>query len=202
MKKLFRNHSLLITIVFTILTVFSTGILNATQAFAASTASITVTNTPQFLSMTNNVSTYNFNATGAAHAGVLPSTTYYSNPGGQTTAPSSTVVDGECAFQITDASSVAIDIVFTASNFSGGSDNSTNGNTGTAGATSYGAYTYVSGVALASKVECSSSASATGISNLGASSTKYWGLMINEQTGAWTGATPATFTLLATASAH
>ena len=202
MKRFFIKHSLLITIAFAVITVFSTGILNVAQTLAASTASITVTNTPQFLSMTNNVSTYNFNATGAAHAGVLPSTTYYSNPGGQTTAPSSTVVDGECAFQITDASSVAIDIVFTASNMATGSDNSTNGNTGTAGATSYGAYTYVSGVLLSSKVVCQSSASATGISNLGASATKYWGLQINEQTGAWTGATPATFTLLATASAH
>ena len=200
MKRLFNKKWLLI--LFSFMLVIGLVVGMSMPTLAASTASITVTNTPQFLSMTNNVSTYNFNATGAAHAGVLPSTTYYSNPGGQTTAPSSTVVDGECAFQITDASSVAIDIVFTASNFSGGSDNSTNGNTGTAGATSYGAYTYVSGIALASKVECSSSASATGISNLGASATKYWGLQINEQTGAWTGATPATYTLLATASAH
>ena len=173
----------------------------AAPVSAATTAVVTVTNTTQFISITNNVSTYNFNATGAAHAGVLPSTTYYSNPNSQIVAPSATVVDGECAFQITDASSVAIDIVFTASNMSSG-DASTNGNTGTAGATSYGAYTYVSGIALASKVECSSSGSATGITNLGASSTKYWGLQLNEQTNAWTTVTPATFTLTATASAH
>ena len=171
-------------------------------AMAATTAVVTVTNTTQFLSITNNVSTYNFDATGAAHAGVLPSTTYYSNPASQIVAPSATVVDGECAFQITDASSVAIDVTFTASNMATGSDNSTNGNTGTAGATSYGAYTYVSGIALASKVECSSSGSGVGISNLGASATKYWGLQLNEQTNAWTGSTPATFTLTATASAH
>jgi hypothetical protein len=173
----------------------------ASPAMAATTAVVTVTNTTQFLSITNNLSTYNFNATGAAHAGVLPSTTYYSNPASQIVAPSATVVDGECAFQITDASSVAIDVTFTASNMTSG-DASTNGNTGTAGASSYGAYTYVSGIALTGKVVCPSSASAVGISNLGASSTKYWGLWLNEQTNAWTTVTPATFTLTATASAH
>lgn len=199
MKGLFKRKWSLVLITFILVIGLAVGMTVPT--LAASTATVTVTNTTQFLSITNNVSTYNFNATGAAHLGVLPSTTYYSNPLGQTTAPSSTVVDGECAFDVTDASSVAVDITFTASNMSSG-DASTNGNTGTAGATSYGAYTYVSGIALASKVECSSSGSAVGISNLGASSAKYWGLQINEQTNAWTTATPATFTLLATASAH
>ena len=200
MKSLFKRKWVLVLFTFTLVIGLVVGMTMPT--LAASTATVTVTNTTQFLSITNNVSTYNFNATGVAHAGVLPSTTYYSNPTtSQVTAPSSTVVDGECAFQITDASSVAVDITFTASNMSSG-DASTNGNTGTAGATSYGAYTYVSGIALASKVECSSSGSAVGISNLGASSTKYWGLQLNEQTNAWTTATPATFTLLATASAH
>ena len=199
MKGMFKRKWLLG--LFTLVLAVSLVIGMAVPTMAATTAVVTVTNTTQFLSITNNVSTYNFNATGAAHAGVLPSTTYYSNPASQIVAPSATVVDGECAFQLTDASSVAVDIVFTASNMSSG-DASTNGNTGTAGATSYGAYTYVSGVALASKVVCQSSASAVGISNLGASSTKYWGLQLNEQTNAWTTITPATFTLTATASAH
>ena len=96
---------------------------------------------------------------------------------------------------------MAIDVTFTASNMSGG-DASTNGNTGTAGATSYGAYTYVSGVLFASKVLCKSSGSGVGITNLGASATKYWGLQLNEQTNAWTTVTPATFTVTATAAAH
>jgi hypothetical protein len=169
---------------------------------ALTSAVVTVTNTTQYVAISNNLSSYNFNATGAAHLGVLPSTTYYSNPGGQTTAPSATVVDGECAFDVTDASSVAVDIVANASDMSGGTDNSTNGNTGTAGATSYGSYTYVSGVLLSSKVLCKSSASATAISNLGASANKYWGLMLLEQTNAWTGVTAATFTITLTASAR
>jgi hypothetical protein len=197
MKTIFRNKKLLALLVtFVTLAVF------AFANIAATTATVTVTNTPQFISATNSPTTYNFNATGAAHAGVLPSTTYYSNPSSQIVAPSATVVDGECAFTVTDASSVAIDCTSNMSDMTGGSDNSTNGNTGTAGATTYGSYTYISGIALASKVLLKSSASGVCISNLGASSTKLWGIQLNEQTNAWTGATPATMTLTMTFSAH
>jgi hypothetical protein len=197
MKTIFRNKKLLALLVtFVTLSVF------AFANTAATTATVTVTNTPQFISATNSPTTYNFNATGAAHAGVLPSTTYYSNPSSQIVAPSATVVDGECAFTVTDASSVAIDCTSNMSDMTGGSDNSTNGNTGTAGATTYGSYTYISGIALASKVLLKSSASGVCISNLGASSTKLWGIMLLEQSNAWTGATPATMTLTMTFSAH
>ena len=168
---------------------------------AATTAVITVTNTTQYIAVT--VSPTSYTLSGISSRGVLPSTTYYTNPGGQTTAPSSTVVDGECAFTMTNSSAIACDFVFAASNFTSGSDMSTNGNTGTAGATSYGCYTYVSGVLLASKVECSSSASGTGISNMaGSGATLKWGFQMNEQTNAWTGGTAGAFTVTATASAH
>ena len=200
MKGLFKRKWFLVLITFVLVIGMVVGM--TVPAMAATTAVVTVTNTTQFISISNNVSTYNFNAAGAAHAGVLINTTYYSNPGGQTTAPSAMVVDGECAFDVTDASSVAVDIVANSSDMSGGSDNSTNGNTGTAGATSYGAYTYVSGVLLSSKVLCKSSGSGTAISNLGAAANKYWGFQINEQTNAWTGSTAATFTVTLTASAH
>jgi hypothetical protein len=104
---------------------------------------------------------------------------------------------------MTNSSAVACDFVFAASDFTSGSDQSTNGNTGTAGATSYGCYTYVSGVLFASKVECSSSASGTGISNMaGSGATLHWGFQMNEQTNAWTGGTAGSFTVTATASAH
>ena len=203
MRGLFKRKWFLVLVSF--VTVLTMTLAMAIPTLAASTATVTVTNTTQFLSISNNVSTYNFNATGVAHAGVLPSTTYYSNPTtSQVTVPSTTVVDGECAFDVTDASSVAVDIVINAANMSGGSDNSTNGTAGTdaAGATSYGADVYVSGVLFASKVLCKSSASSVSISNLGAAANKYWGLQINEQTNAWTGSTPATFVVTLTASAH
>jgi hypothetical protein len=176
--------------------------LTAIPIQAATTATITVTNTTQYLAISVSPTTYNFNATGAAHPGVLPSTTYYSNPGGQTTAPSSTVVDGECAFTATNGSSVAGDITNNMSDMTGGTDNSTNGNTGAAGATSYGSYTYISGIALASKVLLKSSASGVAISNLAAAGTKMFGIQLNEQTNAWTGATAATMTVTLTVAAH
>lgn len=99
---------------------------------AATTAIITVTNTTQYVAVSVSPSTYTLN--GISSRGVLPSTTYYTNPAGQTTQPGSTVADGDCAFTMTNSSAVACDFVFTASNFSAGSDQSTNGNTGTAGA--------------------------------------------------------------------
>ena len=92
MKGLFKRKWFLA--IFTFMLVIGLVVGTTVPTYAATTAVVTVTNTTQFVSISNNVSTYNFNATGAAHAGVLPSTTYYSNPGGQTTAPSATVVDG------------------------------------------------------------------------------------------------------------
>jgi len=171
-------------------------------AYAATTATITVTNTPQFLGITVAPTTYNFNATGAAHPNVMPNTTYYSNPLGQTTAPSATAVDGECAFTITNTSNVGTDLTLTWSDFAGGSDNSTNGNTGTAGATSYGAYSYFSGIALASKVLLKSAGSGVGYSNLGATTNIKFGVQYNTQTSAWTGATATTSTITITTAAH
>jgi uncharacterized membrane protein YbhN (UPF0104 family) len=196
MKNLFKNKVVLLIMVLLTIAVW------VLPNIAATSATVTVTNTPQFVSISNAPSTYNFNATGAAHAGVLPSTTYYSNPLGQTTSPSATVAAGECPFTVTDASSVAVDITNNMSDMSGGSDNSTNGNTGTAGTTTYGAYTYLSGVLFSSKTVLKSSASVVAISSLSASGTQLWGIQLSEQTNAWTGATAATMTLTMTAAAH
>ena len=95
MKGLFKRKWFLVLITFVLVIGMVVGM--TVPAMAATTAVVTVTNTTQCVSISNNVSTYNFNAAGAAHAGVLINTTYYSNPGGQTTAPSAMVVDGECA---------------------------------------------------------------------------------------------------------
>lgn len=202
MRGLFKRKWYLVLVTFVLVIGMVVGMTVPTMAAPTTTAVVTVTNTTQFISISNNVSTYNFNATGAAHLGVLPSTTYYSNPAGQTTAPASTVADGDCAFDVTDASSVAVDIVANSSDFTAGSDQSTNGNTGTAGTTTYGAYTYVSGIAYSAKVLCKSSGSGTAISNLGATASKYWGFEIHEQTSAWSGTTAGQFTITLTASAH
>jgi hypothetical protein len=174
-------------------------LVTALPAAATTTAVVTVTNTPQHLAITI-TSTYNFN--GISSRGTLVNTTYYSNPGGQTTAPSSTVLDAECALTVTNTSSVVTDLTANWSDMSGGSDNSTNGNTGTQGATTFGAYTYWSGIALASKVLCKSSASATAYSSLAANTNIKCGLQLNEQTNAWTAGTASTSTVTYTVTAH
>lgn len=169
-------------------------------AFAATTAVVTVTNTVQYLAVSVAGTTYNFN--GISARGVLPSTTYYSNPLGQTTAPSATVVDGECSWTLTNGSSVAADFVCDSSDMSGGTDNSTNGETGTAGATSYGAYSYYSGMTFTSKVLMKKSGSTNYAANLAAAGTLKAGIQLNEQTNAWTGGTAPTFTVKYTVAAH
>ena len=197
MKSLFKRKWVLILLVATMLV----AVLAPMAALAATTATITVTNTPQFIAITIDHTTWTVNGlTGNSH--VLVSTAYYSNPLGDTVAPSTTVLDTECYFTLTNTANVATDITFNWSDMSAGSDNSTNGNTGTAGATSFGAYSYVSGVAIASKVLCKSSASGIAITNLGATTNKKFGFLINEQTNAWSGATGATSTITGTSVAH
>lgn len=202
--KVFKNKKWLL--ILTVFTVIATVIGMTAPAMAATTAVVTVTNTTQYLAITVSPITYNFNATGAAHAGVLPSTTYYSNAASnQVTSPTvGGALTGECAFTITNTSSVATDLTVTASNMSGGSDNSTNINTGYAndGATTFGCSTYFTGQASGAWVAAQSSSSSVGYSNLAATTNVTMGLIIKEQTTAWSGATPATFTVTITTAAH
>jgi hypothetical protein len=197
MKELFKKKWVLLAMVAMMLI----GILTPMSTLAATTATITVTNTPQYIAITIDHTTWTVNGlTGNSH--VLVSTTYYSNPLGDTVAPSTTVLDTECYFTLTNTANVATDITFNWSDMSAGSDNSTNGNTGTAGATSFGAYSYVSGVTIAGHVLCKSSASGIAIANLGATTNKKFGFSIAEQTNAWSGATGATSTITGTSVAH
>jgi hypothetical protein len=171
-------------------------------SLAATTAPVTVTQVFAFIGISNSASTYTLNSDNSGTGKVAPSTTYYSNPLGSTTAPSATVVDAECEWTLTNTSNIATDLTFLMADFAGGSDNSTNGNTGSAGATSYGCYTYISGVALASAVLCKSSGSGVGLSNLGATTNKKWGIKFLTQTNAATGPTAATSVLMCTATVH
>ncbi len=140
--------------------------------------------------------------TGSGKANI--NTTYYANPLGDTTAPSATVAQGECQFLITNTSTGAIDLTADMSDFSGGSDNSTNSNTGSNGATSFGAYCWYSGETYTNKGIMKSSGSTTGnlYSNLAASTNLYWGAEVKTQSNAWTGGTSATSTITITATAH
>jgi hypothetical protein len=202
MKGLFSRKSFIAIIA--VIMVLGSILAMTIPVAAATTAIVTVTNTTQYLAITVSPITYNFNATGAAHPGVLINTTYYSNPGAnQITSPTvGGALSTECAFTITNTSSVATDLTVTASNMSGGSDNSTNANSATAGATSYGCQTYFTGQASGSWVVCKSAGSSVGDSNLAAVTDINMGLIVAEQTNAWTGSTAATFTVTITTAAH
>jgi hypothetical protein len=172
------------------------------KVMAASTATIIVTNSPYFVSVTITPSSWSIN--GLTGSGLVNNaTTYYSNPLGDTLSPTvGGATNSQCYFNAANGMAIAVDLTVTSSNFSGGSDNSTNSNNGTAGATSYGAYTYFSGQTNLQWVICKSAGSSIGYSNLGSGGNVNFGLIIAEQTNAWSGGTPSSSTITVTSSAH
>jgi len=178
-------------------------LIPASAVLAQLSQDVTVTATPAFISITNAPSTWTINGLTGGSGVILVNTTYYANPeaGGNTTAPSSTVVDTECNFTITNTSSVAIDITVTWGSFTGGDATMTNSDAGTNGATTYGAYSWFSGDLYANKVIIQSSGSAVGKDGLAATTNIKWGAEILTRTGAWTGGTSSTSTLTVTATA-
>ena len=170
---------------------------------AATTAVVTVTQDPSFIGIAIDHATITLNSL-TGNSLVAPNTTYYTNPLGDTTAPSATVVDGECYFTITNTSTIATDLTGNMSDFSGGDNNSTNSNDGSNGASSYGAKAYYSGETYSGAVVIKSSGSTTGnfSSNLAATTNIKIGFWVKTQSGAWAGPTADTATLTITATAH
>ena len=174
----------------------------AIPAMAATTAPVTVTQVFAYISISNSASTYTLNSDNSANGLVTQATTYYTNPLGSLTAPSATVTDAQCEWTMTNGSNIPIDLTANMSNFSGSGENSTNGS-GTAGATAYAAWTYISGAALSAKVVMASAASSAMLSNmLVATTTKKWGMMFTTQSNAPASGGSSTANILVTATAH
>ncbi len=171
---------------------------------AATTATVTVTQAVSYIAITIAPTTYTLNSDNGASGKVSPNTTYYSNPLGSTTSPSATVDVGECDFTITNTSTIVTDLTGNMSDFSGGSDNSTNSNLGTNDTTKYGAYAYYSGETYSSKVILKASGSDTGNfkASLAATTNIKVGFELKTQSNAWTGANSATSTLTITSTVH
>ena len=107
-------------------------------AIAATTQDVTITATPTFISISNAPSTWTINGiTGDSKMDL--DTVYYANPLGDTTVPSTTVVDGECRFTLTNTSNVATDITVNCGHFTGG-DAMQNSDDGSNGANAYGGH--------------------------------------------------------------
>lgn len=169
---------------------------------AAVSDTVSVTATPAYISISVSPDTWTLNGiTGSAV--IEPSTTYYSNPLGDTSAPANPVVDGACTFTLTNTSTVSTDIVANWSDFTGAGDTMANSNSGSPAAATYGAASYVSGAAWpGGKVTVQSAASADMINNLGATTNKKFGFQIYTRTNIWTAANVMSGTITVTASLH
>lgn len=172
----------------------------ALPVLAATSQNVTVTATPAFISISNAPGDWTIGGiTGTGK--ITPDTIYYSNPLGDTVAPSATVVDGECRFTITNTSTIAIDLTVNFPNHTGG-DASQNSNLGTNDTTKFGAYSYFSGKLFSAKVIAQASGSAEAYDNLAAATGIKWGLMYESQSDEWTSGTAMTSTVTISASAH
>lgn len=123
----------------------------AVPVFGAPDDDITVTATPAYISITIAQDTWAPNdivGDGVTPKGTIaPATTYYANPLGDATAPTAgEIADGECYFEIANASTVATNITVNFPDFTGGDAmvNSTGGYTD-AEAGEFGASGYIPG---------------------------------------------------------
>lgn len=163
-----------------------------------SATDVTVTASPSYISFSSAPTTWTLN--GITGGGKIDeNTTYYANPLGDTTPPSSTVVNGECQFTWTNDSTVNIVITCNWGAFTGGDATMTNGNTGSNGATTFGAYSWYSGMTYSSKVITKSSGSDSLYTTSTPGEDKYWGAEITTRTDTWTGSGDSTATLSITA---
>lgn len=187
-------------IVLTVMLAMLLAVLFSVPVWGATSQDVTVTADPAYIAISNTPSTWTLNGI-TGDSTIAIDTVYYSNPLGDTTTPSTTVVDGECRFTITDTSDVNIDLTVTMSNFAGGDANMSNSDTGANGATTYGAYSWYSGLLYASKVITKTTGSSVLYTSVtpGGADIK-WGTEVETQTDAWTGGSSSTSTLTITAT--
>ena len=168
-------------------------------------AHVTVTARALFLSITNTPNTWTVNGI-VGSGSVNVDTIYYSNPTGETTAPSATVLAGECQFNVSNyASGTPCDLTVDWGAFTGGDTTMTNSGTGANGATTYGAYSYYEGQTFANAVVVKTTGSNEAYNastGLAAGASLLWGLQIETRTDVWTGGGASTSTVTITATEH
>lgn len=175
-----RRLKWLILIVLALALMFSVPLV----ALADTSAEVTVTAVPTYVSITNSPNAWTINGL-TGDGKIDKATTYYSNPGGDEVAPSATVVDGECRFTVNSTSSVNINLTINFANFTGG-DAMTNGNSGAGGVGTFGAKSYFSGTAWeGDAVIAQNSGSDVAYANMSAGEIM-WGLMVAVQTDDFT----------------
>jgi hypothetical protein len=125
---------------FAILLALALVLIPAGNAFALTTADVDVTATPAILSISNTPDAWPINSPNT----IIKSTTYYSNPGNETTDPGGVVLDSECLFTVTNNGQITADIGIAFPNFTGGAAWANSG-TGSATTVAFGASAYVEG---------------------------------------------------------
>jgi len=184
-----------------VILVIALAILPVSSVLAATSAQVTVTAVPGYIEISNAPSTWTIN--GIAGNGVLSAnTTYYASATSDNVTPTGAVADGECYFTITNASSCNTTVTVNFGNFSGGlgmNNSNDGGNTGT----TFGAYSYYTGLSdYASKVLAKASGSTGWSDNLtSAQGTLKWGLEVLTQGDDWgSGSDTMTATVTLTAT--
>ncbi len=191
-------------LIISIVTAIALLVIPVSGALAAPSENITVTAVPAYIAIANGQTTWTIN--GLENSGVMePDTLYYSNPasGGDTTAPSSTIINGECRFAVTNTSTVNIAIVVNFPN--PGSGESTNSGVATNGAATFAVHSYTSYATFnawpANKVVAKITGSDTLLTTASPGDEFWWGLEYESQSGAWTESTTMTSTVTITATA-
>jgi hypothetical protein len=183
----------------------------ASPAMAASSQNVTVTAQPAYITITNTGGGWTLNgyATVPGDGYCVPSTSYYSNKGGDTIAPSATVVQAECGFHISaDGSNVPLKLFVTMTDFAGGGANMTNG-AGTAGVGAYAAWCYTYGTGSNANTFPGGKIIVPTAINTGTpvytgtvagdATALYWGVMLTTQSGDFSSGSSSTATLTITA---
>lgn len=172
-------------------------VLSAVPAFALTSQDVTVTATPSFIGIANAPSAWDLNDASP----VLVDTVYYANPEGTTTPPSATVLDAECDFTITNSSTIATDLTVNCGDFAGGPTMTNSDSDGSNGATTYGGFSWYSGMTYSGKVVMKTTGSAVLKDALVAETNIKWGAEIETRTTAWDSGDEmeATMTITATA---
>jgi len=171
------------------------------MAFAATSATVTINGAPTYIAITGTDSwTINLGTNGDGKMDIA--TTYYSNPLGCNLSPSDPVVDGECKFTVTNASSsVPLTLTVNIGNFSDG-DAMVNSNSGAGGVGTYGAYVYSTGMTYSSgKVEAKATGSVPFKTNFTGITLK-WGIALSTQTDAWESGVATSTTAIITATEY
>jgi hypothetical protein len=196
-------------VIVVILAVLTLVVGMAIPAFAATTADVVITANPAYIVITNAGGNWTLNdivGDGVTPKGyIAPDTNYYSNPLGDEDAPSDPVVDGECKWTIDPTgSSLHLDLKVNCGAFTGGGAAMANTDgAGENGATTYGGFTYCTGMTYSSgKVVLKSTGSAALKEDLGEATTIKWGAVIETRSNAWAASGASTTTMTITATAH